>query len=98
MNKRHWWLPIVGLLVPLVGCVQVETPREINIGSSPGAGSRGDRRPPKTSSHAEAREELHKAYDYISRLEDENRRLERKADRYERERDDCRDRLERYED
>jgi hypothetical protein len=56
------------------------------------------RRIPPTGSHEEARAELSKAYAQIQHLERRNAELDRERQRYKRERDECKDRLERYED
>lgn len=75
-----------------VGCVQA--PREINVGTDYGR-SRQTRidstQIPATSSHAEARQELKKAYYRIGQLERDNERLQRKYD-------ECKDKYERAKD
>ena len=98
MSTRVWCLLAAGcLLWAAVGCVSVTAPRSVEIGSSrpePVDSSRV----PATASHEEARRELHKAYQNLQYLERENRQLEEKAAKYKRQRDECKDRLERYED
>jgi chromosome segregation ATPase len=85
-----------GLVWLCSGCINVQAPREVRVG---GSRERVDSsHTPRTASHEEARRELDKAYSEIRYLEKENRKLHDKADEYKRERDKCRDRLERYED
>lgn len=82
-----------GLLWLGAGC-KVEAPREINVGTDYGR-SRQTRidstQVPQTTSHAEARQELKKAYYRIGGLERENDRLRRK---YE----ECKDKYDRVKD
>ena len=87
---------LVGLAGTSAGCLSVRMPERVEVGSS---------RPepvdssqiPETSTHQEARAELHKAYENIQYLERENQRLHEKADKYKRERDQYKDRLKKYE-
>lgn len=93
-----------GLLGLGTGC-KVEAPREINVGTEYGR-SREARvastHVPPTSSHAEARQELKKAYYRIGELERENNRLRRKyeecKDKYERAKDKYEDLKDKYDD
>jgi len=78
------------------GCVSVKTPEKIEIGASV-PDSVDSSRLPQTASHEECRQELYKAYQNIQYLERENQHLKQKADKYKRERDECRKRLEKFE-
>jgi len=75
---------ILGLLAVgalLTGCLNIDTPDEIRIGS----GVSAERLPPdvpETKTHAEAREYLIRAYRRIDELERENARLRRDRDKY----------------
>ena len=83
-------LVLLGACLWLPGCLNVDTPDEINIGG----GSRADRPPPnvpQTSTHAEARDYLVKAYREIDRLKRENARLRKDRDEYK-------DKYDRYKD
>ena len=107
MGTRSWVLLAVGgLLWATAGCVSVKAPERIEVGG-------GSRRPePVDSSRVpdprtleEARRELRKAYANVRWLEDEVADLEkgkakakRERDKYKQQRDDCEDRLEKYED
>ena len=98
MSKRRWVvLAACGLFWATPGCVHVQAPEKIEVG-----GGRAERvdstRIPETASHAEARQELRKAYQYIQHLERDNGRLEAKTKKYKRQRDECEDRLDKYED
>ncbi len=53
MNRRYWWLAVAALLLPLAGCLNVQTPREINIGS----GARSDRPDERRSAEYSADED-----------------------------------------
>jgi len=81
----------------LCGCVNVKAPESVDlrVGDSEPVDSSAI---PETHSHEEARAELRRAYGRIQHLERENAALERKAARYKSERDECKDRLEKYED
>jgi predicted RNase H-like nuclease (RuvC/YqgF family) len=78
------------------GCVSVKTPEKIEIGTSAPEPVDSSRLP-QTASHEECRQELYKAYQNIQYLERENQRLKEKADKYKRERDECRKRLDKFE-
>jgi uncharacterized protein len=71
------------------GCISVKAPERISINSSRPQPV-DSRRVPSTRSHEEARAELNKAYQNIQYLEERNRKLERDAQEYKRERDECR--------
>lgn len=86
-----------GLLWLAAGCVNVKAPERIDLGGSRRPEPVDSSRVPPTASHEQARAELARAYENIRYLEQENRRLSEKAAEYKRERDQCRDRLERYE-
>ena len=93
-----------GLVGLGAGC-KVEAPREINVGTDYGR-SRQTRidstQVPATTSHAEARQELKKAYYRIGQLERDNERLQRKydecKDKYERAKDKYEDLKDKYDD
>ncbi len=96
--RGYWrWWPAVGVLCAVAGCVNVKAPERITIGGS-------DRPPPVDSSRVpqpatldEAQQELVKAYQNIQYLEQDNARLEDKADKYKAERDQYKKRLKKYE-
>lgn len=85
------------LLVAAVGCVSVQAPERIDIGSSRSEPVDSSQ-VPQTSSHEEAQVELRKAYGYIRDLEQRVDKLKREKKECEREREKCEERLERYED
>ncbi len=90
MRYHFATLLLLAVCVGLVGCLNIDTPDEISIG----APSRADRPPPnvpETTTHAEAREHLIKAYREIDRLKRENARLRRDRDEYK-------DKYDRYKD
>ena len=98
ISTRRWFmLAAAGLLCVSMGCVSVKAPEKIQVGSSRPEPVDTSRLP-DTATHQECRQELYQAYQNIHYLEGENRRLEEKAAKYKRERDECEDRLERYED
>jgi hypothetical protein len=82
------------------GCVSVKAPERIEVDA--GGHSRPERvdssRVPNPHTLEEARAELNKAYSNIQWLEDRVANLEKDKAKYKRERDECRDRLEKYED
>jgi len=86
------------LLLSLGGCVTAPERIEVSVGEGRRPPPVDSSHVPATTSHEEARQELAKAYENIRYLEQENRRLQDKAERYKRERDECRKRLDRYED
>jgi len=93
--RRVWQMTLAAaLLWGVTGCVSVEVPEKVVIGG----GSRAERpdssRVPQTQTHAEARRELARAYDYMRRLERENKVLEAKASERKRERERVKDLLE----
>ena len=98
MRGRWWMLSATSLLLGLVGCVSVTAPERITVGGGSRAEPVDSSRVPDTNSHEEARAELGKAYRYIRDLERQNAHVDRKAKKYKRERDECEDRLEKYED
>jgi len=92
-----------GLVGLGAGCV--EAPREINIGTDYGRSRQAridSTQIPPTANHAEARQELKKAYYRIGQLEREKDRLQRKydecKDKYEREKDKYKDLKDKYDD
>ncbi len=96
MRRQLLGVAAGGLLLVAGGCVNVKAPERIDLGGRPEPVDSG--RVPPTSSHEQARQELVKAYQNIQYLERENQELRKDAAEYKRERDECRDRLERYED
>lgn len=97
---------LAAVLCMLTGCLSVQAPDrvDVRVGEQPPE-DMDSSRVPATSTHAEARAELEKAYRYIAYLERRSEKLEEKSreykeerDEYKKERDDCEDRLERYED
>ena len=99
MRKCLMSLVAVGLLVGLAGCVSVKAPERITVGGGRSRPEPVDSdRVPHPDTLDEAQRELNRAYANLQYLERENARLGDKAAKYKRERDDCRDRLERYED
>lgn len=87
-----------GALLGLAGCVTAPEKIEVSVDGGRRPPPVDSSRVPATASHEEARHELAKAYENIRYLEEENRRLEEKARKYKREREDCEKRLDRYED
>jgi hypothetical protein len=85
------------LMLTALGCVSVKAPERIDIGGGHPAPVDTGRIPPITTVE-QGREELCKAYQNIEYLERENEHLKHKADEYKHERDQCRKRLEKYED
>ena len=77
-------LSVVVLLAGLwvTGCVTVDTPDRIQIGSGPPPQNVDSSHIPPTATHEEARAELHKAYEHIRYLESENARLRESRDKY----------------
>ena len=99
MSTRGWVLLAVGgLLWVMTGCVSVKAPERINVGGSNRPEPVDSSRVPDPRTLEEARADLRKAYANIQWLEDEVADLEKDKARYKRERDECEDRLERYED
>ncbi len=97
--RARWAIALAAtiLFLPLTGCLTVQAPERIEVGSrSPEPVD--SKRLPATSSHADCRSELEKAYQNIQWLESENEKLREKAARYKDERDRCKDDLERHED
>lgn len=106
MRKHRWLLPLAGLAFGLVaGCVNIDAPEKIEVGTRERAEPVDSARIPPTASHEEARAELRKAYAYLREVEQERDHWRKKAAKYKQERDkcerrldDCEDRLEKYED
>lgn len=96
MRTCWWMMPAAGILLALAGCVTAPERIDVRVGSDRPAPVDSSRVPnPQTLE--EARAELHKAYQNIQYLEQENERQAQKAAKYKRERDDYKDRLEKYE-
>ncbi|MFQ6049259.1 MAG: hypothetical protein ACE5K7_07840 [Phycisphaerae bacterium] len=79
----------------MIGCMNIEAPREIRIGAGPTQAELDSTRIPKTTSHEQARQELRKAYYRIGQLERENARLRQQRDEYKAKYKRLRDRYER---
>lgn len=90
-------LVVLGLGLILTGCVTAPERIDVRVGSDRPKEVDSSRVPrPRTLD--EAQQYLNDAYANLQYLERENERLQRKAAEYKRERDECEDRLERYED
>ncbi len=87
---------LAGLISLSAGCLNVRLPERVEVGNAQPEPVDSSRIP-NTSTHAEARAELRKAYENIQYLEHENQRLQEKAAKYKRERDEYKDRLKKYE-
>lgn len=87
MNRKWWLVALLGALAAAVGCVNVKAPERIEVGGGRAQPVDASRLP-ATSSHEECRAELERAYAYIQDLERQNARLEEKAEKYKRERDE----------
>jgi predicted nucleic acid-binding Zn-ribbon protein len=97
MKLHNGLILVVGGLLLCAGCVQAPKSIDVQVGNSRPEPVDSSRVPnPRTLE--EARAELRKAYANIQWLEDEVADLEQDKARYKRERDECEDRLERYED
>lgn len=98
MRARWWvWSAAVGLVWLMTGCVSVKAPERVTVNAG-GPEPVDSSRLPATNSHAEAREELRKAYANLQHLERVSDRLDQKLEKCKRELDRCEERLERYED
>ncbi len=86
----------IGSLLGLSGCVKAPEHIDLRVGE-PRAARVDPSRVPQPRTLEEAQRELDKAYGAIAQLEDENTRLQRKADEYKRERDDSRKRAKKSE-
>ncbi len=96
MGRRWLLMGLPVVLAGLAGCVNVKAPERIVLNGDPPPVDAS--RVPETTSHADCRDELIRAYQNIQYLERENARLKQRADEYKRERDEARKRLKRYED
>jgi predicted RNase H-like nuclease (RuvC/YqgF family) len=101
MSTRRWFLLTAGcLLCVATGCFSARAPERIDV--RVGNGSRPEpvdsARVPDPQTLEQARAELRKAYAHIQWLERRVAKLEEDKQEYKRERDKCKDRLERYED
>jgi hypothetical protein len=95
---RRWvgCLVASGLTVGLAGCIHAQAPEriEINVGGRPAPVD--SRTVPHPGTLADAQQELDKAYQNMRYLEQDNARLLRKVDEYQRERDEARKELKQY--
>ena len=96
-TRRGFLLAAGGLLGAVAGCINAKAPEKIVIGGSDRPEPVDSSRVPQPATLEEARAELRKAYSNIQYLEDQNKRLREKADKYKRERDQYKDRLKKYE-
>ena len=87
----------VGLLVACAGCFKSPDRIEVNVANPRRPPPVDTARVPQPGTIEEAQVELDKAYQNIEALERDNAKLNDKADKYKRERDDCRDRLKKFE-
>ena len=85
------------LLGIMLGCVQAPERIDVQVGSRQPEPV-DSARVPNPQTMDEARAEMHKAYQYVQWLEEENADLKHDKQKYKRKYDECKDRLERYED
>lgn len=92
------WLVLVaaGLMWVVAGCVKAPERIEVNVGHDRPAPVDSSRIP-ETSSYDDCRAELVKAYQNLQYQERENARLEEKAAKYKKERDEYKKQLKKYE-
>ncbi len=96
--RAMWCLVLgTGLLVAVAGCVKAPDRVEVNVGSPHRPAPVDASRVPQPGTLEEAQAELNKAYENLQALERDNAKLKEKADKLKRERDDCRDRLKKFE-
>ncbi len=81
------------VIASLTGCIHAKAPEHINVNLGGRPSPVDSRVVPHPTTLAEAQQELEKAYRDMRYLEQDNARLARKADEYERERDDARKQL-----
>jgi peptidoglycan hydrolase CwlO-like protein len=96
---RAMWCFVLGtgLLVAASGCVKAPDRIEVTVGSPRRPAPVDTSHVPQPTTLEEAQAELNKAYQDIQALQDDNARLNEKADKLKRERDDCRHKLKKYE-
>ena len=86
------------LLAGVTGCVTLLERVEVNVGSNERPEPVDSRHVPQPATLDEAHQELVKAYRNLQYLERENTRLEEKAAKYKKQRDECKKRLDKHED
>ncbi len=84
--------------IGLAGCVNIDTPDEINIGSSSGRRPIDASRVPPTKSHDEARRKLAESYERIRYLEAKIRDLEEDKEKLKDKRDEYKRKYKREKD
>jgi len=96
---------VVGWMLFSVGCANLKINANVPEGYIPRSPKVDSSRVPKTSTHAECREELERAYEYIRYLEHKVEKRENKIDKLERDKKELKrkisrleDKLEKYED
>ncbi len=103
---KYFWVFIVWcFLVFSAGCASVNVDAKIPSGYFPHSPKVDSSRIPKTSTRAECREELTRAYEYIRYLEHKVEKREKKIDKLEQDKKELKkkisrleDKLEKYED
>lgn len=86
---------IAAMLAGLAGCVNVQAPERIEVGSSPGREPIDTSRVPPTGSHEEARRKIAEAYQRIDYLDRKVRDLKEDKEKYKDERDEYKDKYKR---
>ena len=86
------------LLAGVTGCVTLPERVEVNVGNNERPEPVDSSRVPQPATLDEAHQELVRAYQNLQYYERENARLEEKAAKYKRQRDECKKRLDKYED
>ncbi len=96
---RVMWSIILGtgLLAAFAGCVRGPERVELTVGSPHRPAPVDTSQVPHPTTLEDAQAELNKAYQNIQGLQDDNARLNEKADKLKRERDEARHRLKKYE-
>ncbi len=84
--------------IGLAGCVNIDTPDQINVGSSSGRRPIDSSRVPPTKSHEEARQKIAQSYERIRYLEAKVRDLEKDKDELKDKRDEYKRKYKREKD
>jgi len=99
MNRFIWAMVVAAVvlagLLGVAGCLQVQAPKEINVGTGRGHEPIDTSRVPPTQSHEEARQKLAEAYDRISYLEGKVRGLEKDKRELKSDLEECKDKMKR---
>jgi predicted nuclease with TOPRIM domain len=99
MRGRWQVLLAAGLLMAgVTGCVTLPERVEVNVGGKERPEPVDSSRVPQPATLEESHQELVRAYQNLQYYERENARLEEKAAKYKRQRDECKKRLDKYED